>query len=328
RGAGGVRGPVRVPPRSGRRLAAPRRHRRRGAQRPRLLPGRIGPVRRGLLTLPGGSRPPESRPAPRALDPRLRRGRGAVCEERAPAGGGEPGPARWLPRGRGGEPVVLLPQRHPDLHPGRGEARRDPGAGEGRQLLLRRGRRAHAVHLLEHEHLPDPHPHPGRRGGPARGLSARGHRAQPARTAQSLTSTPEHRGMQWLPAEDAQLSGDAQVITPESAWTGESNWRGAYVLAEEGGSVRFDLAGAVLEAVAAGGGTAHPVFHRLAEAAGTAIWAAVAADGTRTVLGALGSGGAGDPGATEWDGVLRPARLAVPLPAEAVALEVVSHGRL
>ena len=149
-----------------------------------------------------------------------------------------------------------------------------------------------------------------------------------ARTAQSLTSTPEHRGMQWLPAEDAQLSGGAQVITPESAWTGESNWRGAYVLAEEGGSVRFDLAGAVLEAVAAGGGTAHPVFHRLAEAAGTAIWAAVAADGTRTVLGALESGGAGEPGATEWDGVLRPARLAVPLPAEAVALEVVSRGRL
>ncbi len=134
--------------------------------------------------------------------------------------------------------------------------------------------------------------------------------------------------MQWLPAEDAQLSGGAQVITPESAWTGESNWRGAYVLAEEGGSVRFDLAGAVLEAVAAGGGTAHPVFHRLAEAAGTAIWAAVAADGTRTVLGALESGGAGEPGVTEWDGVLRPARLAVPLPAEAVALEVVSHGRL
>src|SRR5699024_7864367 len=40
------------------------------------------------------------------------------------------------------------------------------------------------------------------------------------------------------------------------------------------------------------------------------------------------SGGAGEPGATEWDGVLRPARLGVPLPAEAVALEVASHGRL
>ena len=149
-----------------------------------------------------------------------------------------------------------------------------------------------------------------------------------ARTARSLTSTPEYRGMQWLPAEEAQLSGAAQVMAPESAWTGESNWRDAYVLAEEGATVRLDLGEQALAAVADGGATAHPVFHRFAEDAGTATWTAIAADGTRTDLGTLELGGAGDPGITEWDGVLKPMPLEVPLPADAVALEAVSHGRL
>lgn len=149
-----------------------------------------------------------------------------------------------------------------------------------------------------------------------------------ARTARSLTSTPEYRGMQWLPAEEAQLNGAAQVMTPESAWTGESNWRDAYVLAEQGATVRLDLGEQALAAVADGGATAHPVFHRFAEDAGTATWTAIAADGTRTDLGTLELGGAGDPGITEWDGVLKPMPLEMPIPADAVALEAVSHGRL
>ena len=149
-----------------------------------------------------------------------------------------------------------------------------------------------------------------------------------ARTARSLTSTPEYRGMQWLPAEEAQLNGAAQVMTPESAWTGESNWRDAYVLAEQGATVRLDLGEQALAAVADGGATAHPVFHRFAEDAGTATWTAIAADGTRTDLGTLELGGAGDPGITEWDGVLKPMPLEMPTPADAVALETVSHGRL
>lgn len=36
----------------------------------------------------------------------------------------------------------------------------------------------------------------------------------------------------------------------------------------------------------------------------------------------------GERGVTEWDGVLEPVRLEVPLPARTVALEVVSEGRL
>ncbi|WP_157773288.1 hypothetical protein [Brachybacterium vulturis] len=149
-----------------------------------------------------------------------------------------------------------------------------------------------------------------------------------ARTAQRLTATPEHHGMQWLPAEEAQLGTGAEVITPETAWTGESNWHGAYVLAPDGASVRFDLEEGALEAVARGGATAHPLFHRLAEEAGTATWTALAADGTRTVLGTLELGGAGERGVTPWDGVLTPVRLDVPLPARTVAVEVVSGGRL
>src|SRR5699024_1915315 len=126
-------------------------------------------------------------PARRALDPRLRRLRGSARQERPVAGGGESWPARRFPRGHGREPLVLLPHRHPGVHPGRGGARRDPGAGEGGQLLLRRGRRAHAVHLCEHQHLPDPHPRQGRRSEPAPAVAVPGRRGQPARC-----SCPSH----------------------------------------------------------------------------------------------------------------------------------------
>lgn len=98
-----------------------------------------------------------------------------------------------------------------------------------------------------------------------------------ARIARSLNGTPEVHGMQWLPAESAQLSGDAAVVTPESAWTGESNWRGPYVLAGDGGTVRFVLDADALAAVVAGGATAHPLIHRLAEDAGLAHWTAIEA---------------------------------------------------
>jgi hypothetical protein len=148
-----------------------------------------------------------------------------------------------------------------------------------------------------------------------------------ARTARSLTRTPVVHGMQWVPAEGAQLSGDATVITPESAWTGESNWRGAYVEAGDGGAVRCALTGDAL-AARAGGATAHLLMRRLAEEAGTAAVTAIAADGRRTRLGTLELGGVGDPGLTEWDGVLRPVRVRRPIPTDAVAIEVVADGRM
>lgn len=149
-----------------------------------------------------------------------------------------------------------------------------------------------------------------------------------ARTAQSLVGTPETHGMQWLPAEEARLSGDAAVVTPDSTWTGESNWHGAYVLAGEGGTVRFELGAEALAAVTAGGATAHPLIHRLPEDAGIARWTAIDGNGRRTELGTIDLGGAGDPGVTEWSGVLRPVRLDVQIPAEAVAIEGVSAGRM
>ncbi|WP_394216432.1 hypothetical protein [Brachybacterium vulturis] len=149
-----------------------------------------------------------------------------------------------------------------------------------------------------------------------------------ARTAQRLTATPQYHGMQWLPAEEAQLGGDASVVTPESPWTGESNWHGSYVLADDGGTVRFALSAEARAAVSAGGATAHPLLHRLADDAGVSHWTAIDAAGARTALGSLELGGAGSPGVTEWDGVLRPQRLEVPIPEDAVAIEAVSEGRM
>lgn len=152
--------------------------------------------------------------------------------------------------------------------------------------------------------------------------------AELSRVAQRLGTTPEVEGMLWLPAEEAQLDGDASVVTPESAWTGESNWHGDYVLAGPGGTVRFSLSGEVLDAVTAGGATAHPLLHRLAEDAGASDWTAIAADGTRTPLGSMELGGAGDRGVTEWDGLLKPYALEADIPPTTVEIECVADGRL
>lgn len=149
-----------------------------------------------------------------------------------------------------------------------------------------------------------------------------------ARIATGITGQAQLEGMRWLPAEEANLAGGAYVVAPDSAWTGESNWNGSYVVAEDGASARFDLEAGLRELIDRGGARAHPVIHRLAEEAGTASWAAVDAGGSRTQLGTLDLGGAGDRGVTEWDGVLKPFPLDVPIPAGTVSLEVVSHGQL
>lgn len=149
-----------------------------------------------------------------------------------------------------------------------------------------------------------------------------------ARTARSITGRAEASGMRWLPAEDAELTGAAEVVTPQSAWTGESNWRGSYVAASDGAVVRFALDADVRAVIDAGGTTAHPLFHRLAENAGTSRWTAISARGRRTDLGALELGGAGERGETEWDGVLKPFPLGKTLPTGTAAIEVLAEGTL
>ncbi|HJB11469.1 MAG TPA: hypothetical protein H9786_13265 [Candidatus Brachybacterium merdavium] len=149
-----------------------------------------------------------------------------------------------------------------------------------------------------------------------------------ARTARCISGRAQARGMLWLPAEDAELSGDAQVITPDSSWTGESNWSGSYALVAEGGSVSFKLEADQREVIDAGGATAHPVIHRLAEDAGTALWTTIDGDGSRTELGVLELGGIDDRGATEWDGILKPFPLESEIPNGTVAIEAVVDGHL
>lgn len=151
---------------------------------------------------------------------------------------------------------------------------------------------------------------------------------QDARTARSIAGKTRVHGMLWLPAGEAVLSGDAQAVTPDSAWTGESNWSGPYALVGEGGSVRFELDAGHREVIDAGGATAHPVIHRLAEDAGIALWSAIDAGGGRTDVGALELGGIGGRGATEWDGILRPFPLESEIPSGSVAIETVVHGHL
>lgn len=150
-----------------------------------------------------------------------------------------------------------------------------------------------------------------------------------AALATSLRGIVRVEGQVWLEAEGSAMAGDATVVTPPSAWTGESNWSGSYIAASPGSVVTMDLtslpettAGAFSPAVV------QPVIHRFAEEAGMSYWTAIDTVGRRTDLGQLPLGGAGSPGITAWDGLLKPYPLPVALPNGAVALEVRSEGRL
>jgi hypothetical protein len=106
-----------------------------------------------------------------------------------------------------------------------------------------------------------------------------------------------------LEAESATLAGGAAVVTPASAWTGESQWSGgAYATLPPGGSVAFGV-------VAAEPGIVEPVALRSAGAGGGATrW---------NPLGALSHVDAGAQGGSAIPGVLEAQTLGAPLAAGA-----------
>ncbi len=63
-----------------------------------------------------------------------------------------------------------------------------------------------------------------------------------ARQIAQTADVQDQVGVSYLQAEDAQLSGGATVVTPPSAWTGESQYAGgAYASLPAGGTATFDL---------------------------------------------------------------------------------------
>lgn len=142
-----------------------------------------------------------------------------------------------------------------------------------------------------------------------------------ATVATSLRSIASSEGPVWMQAETAARSGSVEVVTPSSAWTGESNWSGSFLRVQRGSSVRFELGGLpALHLGVLAGATVHPVIHRRAAQAGASRWFAVDARGRRTLLGELRLGGQGDPGITPWEGLLRPFALPRALPRGSAAI--------
>ena len=67
--------------------------------------------------------------------------------------------------------------------------------------------------------------------------------AAPAVAKVARTATVVAReGTTTLEAEDAQLSGDAEVVPRSDGWTGESRYSGAGYLRLGGGTATFDVA--------------------------------------------------------------------------------------
>jgi len=103
-----------------------------------------------------------------------------------------------------------------------------------------------------------------------------------------------------LEAEDARLRGDAEVVRPESAWTGESQWSGGrYVSLGPGASLSLDVPGD------AGAWLAMPVVHRTeGRTGGRSAWTAAGRS-----LGTVRHSGAGAQGVSAVPGVLEMATL-------------------
>jgi hypothetical protein len=111
-------------------------------------------------------------------------------------------------------------------------------------------------------------------------------------------------------AESAEPSGGAQVVRPDSAWTGESQWSGgAYVHAGDGGRLTWTLPASDQPRLA------EPVADLVAGASGRAAFSSGG-----DALGSLRFGAVGAQGSAPAAGALLPVTLDRELPAGATAL--------
>jgi hypothetical protein len=122
-------------------------------------------------------------------------------------------------------------------------------------------------------------------------------------------------GLSVVEAESAALRDGASVVTPPSAWTGESQWsNGAYVSAPSGSGGSWTLAGSSEDRLVL------PIVD-LAIGAGRSTWTV---DGRR--LGAIDHGEVGAQGVSAAPGALLPVTLSGVLPGDAQHLDFVAAG--
>ncbi|MBW6440273.1 hypothetical protein KZ829_41780 [Actinoplanes hulinensis] len=127
-----------------------------------------------------------------------------------------------------------------------------------------------------------------------------------AALAKAAGPVVERDGRRTVEAESGRLDGPVSVVTPASAWTGESQWSGnAYLRVRAGGRIRWTVPGAAQPRLVAA------VINRVPGPGGVTAFAS---------LGSVGYGGGGAQGASPAPGALLPVAVARPLPAGATEL--------
>lgn len=127
-----------------------------------------------------------------------------------------------------------------------------------------------------------------------------------ARLARAASTVRHRESTVLVEAESATLTG-GEVVTPESAWTGESQWSGAYVLGRTGTVARWSVAASDQPRLV------QPVVD-LVPGAGTTSWSAVGP------LGTVDHGRGGPQGSSPAPGALLPVTLPAPLPPGATTI--------
>lgn len=131
-----------------------------------------------------------------------------------------------------------------------------------------------------------------------------------AARARAVATVDARDGLRVIEAEAAASTG-GEVVTPESAWTGESQYSGGSALALDAGDrATIDLG------TAAGARTVEPVLWREPTVRSTSVWST-----GRLPIGVL-SGAAGAQGVSEAPGSLLPSSLTLPLTSRASAVTV------
>jgi hypothetical protein len=117
-------------------------------------------------------------------------------------------------------------------------------------------------------------------------------------------------------AESGRLAGPSTVVTPDSAWTGESQWSGGkYVQMSAGGSVSWTLPAAGQPRLI------QAVLNRIPGPAGVGVFTTPGRQ-----LGAVRYGGGGEQGVSAAPGALLPITVPGHLPGRATALSTITHG--
>src|SRR5665648_180170 len=138
-----------------------------------------------------------------------------------------------------------------------------------------------------------------------------------AAAAQSATTLVAQDGVQVIEAETAATGGSALVVTPPSAWTGESLWSGDFLALSTGARATWSVPASDQPRLV------QPVVNLVPDRRSARLdWAS-----GRQTLGQLDSGAGGAQGVTDAPGALTPVTLRRELPAGATALSVAVHGR-